>query len=117
MSFFVWFLYAFRAAEKIVSKFVEEVEVDGTWDIVTRWTWVARSSSRDMIDERTRAHDRADNRPDTYFLSCERLELGFTNRSVWFFFFSSNHHFICLLIILTPKASWKFTLCLGLGII
>ena len=82
MSFFVWFLYAFRAAEKIVSKIVEEVEVDETWDIVTRWTWVARSSSRDMIDERSRAHDRADNRPDTYFLSCERLELGFTNRSV-----------------------------------
>ena len=28
MSCFVRFLYAFRAVEKIVSKFVEEVEVD-----------------------------------------------------------------------------------------
>ena len=28
MSFFVRFLYAFRAAEKIVSKFVEEGEVE-----------------------------------------------------------------------------------------
>jgi hypothetical protein len=34
ISFFVCFLYAFNAAEKIVSKLVEEVEVDGTWDIV-----------------------------------------------------------------------------------
>ena len=34
ISFFVCFLYAFKAAEKIVSKFVEEVEVDGTWDIM-----------------------------------------------------------------------------------
>ena len=34
MSFFVCFLYAFKAAENIVSKFVEDVEVDGTWDIV-----------------------------------------------------------------------------------
>jgi hypothetical protein len=31
MSFFVCFLYAFKAAVKIVSKFVEEVEGDGTW--------------------------------------------------------------------------------------
>jgi hypothetical protein len=31
MSFFVCFLYAFKAAVKIVSKFVEEVEVDGAW--------------------------------------------------------------------------------------
>jgi hypothetical protein len=35
MSFFVCFLYAFKAAVKIVSKFGEEVEVDGTWDIMT----------------------------------------------------------------------------------
>ena len=34
MSFFVCFLYAFKAAEMIVSKFVEDVEVDGTWDMV-----------------------------------------------------------------------------------
>jgi len=34
MSRFVWFLYASKAAVKIVSKFVEEVAVDGTWDIV-----------------------------------------------------------------------------------
>lgn len=34
MSFFVCLLYVFKAAEKIVSKFVEDVEVDGTWDIV-----------------------------------------------------------------------------------
>ena len=34
MSFFVCFLYSFKAAVKIVSKFWEEVEVDGTWDIV-----------------------------------------------------------------------------------
>ena len=34
MSFFVFFLYASKAAEKIVSKFVEYVEVDGTWGIV-----------------------------------------------------------------------------------
>jgi len=37
MSFFVCFLYAFRAAVKIVSNFVEEVAVDGTWDIVLAW--------------------------------------------------------------------------------
>lgn len=34
MSFFVRFLYASKAAAKIVSKFVEEAEADGTWDIV-----------------------------------------------------------------------------------
>jgi hypothetical protein len=34
MSFFVCFLYVFKAAEKIVSKFVEDVEVEGTWDIM-----------------------------------------------------------------------------------
>jgi hypothetical protein len=35
ISFFVCFLYAFKASVKIVSKFVEGVEVDGTWDIVS----------------------------------------------------------------------------------
>ena len=34
MSFFVCLWYAFKAVVKIVSKFVKEVEVDGTWDIV-----------------------------------------------------------------------------------
>ena len=34
MSFFVCFLYAFKAVSKIVSKIVEDLEVDGTWDIV-----------------------------------------------------------------------------------
>jgi hypothetical protein len=38
MSFFVCFLYAFKASEKIASKFVEDLEVEGTcegaWDIV-----------------------------------------------------------------------------------
>ena len=34
ISRFVCFLYSFRAAAKIVSKLVEEEEVDGTWDIV-----------------------------------------------------------------------------------
>ena len=34
ISFLVCLLYAFKAAESIVSKFVEEVEVNGTWDIV-----------------------------------------------------------------------------------
>ena len=33
MSFFVCFLYTFKASEKIVSKFVEEMEVDETFDI------------------------------------------------------------------------------------
>jgi hypothetical protein len=33
MSFFVCLLYTFKAAAKMVSKFVEEVEEDGTWDI------------------------------------------------------------------------------------
>ncbi len=33
-SRFVCCLYAFKAAVKIVSKFLEEVAVDGTWDIV-----------------------------------------------------------------------------------
>jgi hypothetical protein len=44
MSFFVCFLYSFKAAKKIVSKFVEEVEVDGTCDIVS-WkepSWMRR---------------------------------------------------------------------------
>lgn len=35
MSFFVCFLYSFKAAVKIVSKSGEDVEVDGTWDIVS----------------------------------------------------------------------------------
>jgi hypothetical protein len=30
MSFFVCFLYAFKASEKIASKFVEDVDVEGT---------------------------------------------------------------------------------------
>jgi len=34
MSRFVCFLYASKAAVKIVSKFVEEATVDGTWDMV-----------------------------------------------------------------------------------
>ena len=34
MSFFVFFLYASKAAVKIVSKFGDEVVVGGTWDIV-----------------------------------------------------------------------------------
>ena len=34
MSFFVCFLYVFKASEKTDSKFKEDVEVDGTWDIV-----------------------------------------------------------------------------------
>ena len=34
MSFFVCFLYASKAAVKIVSKFGEEVPVGGIWDIV-----------------------------------------------------------------------------------
>jgi hypothetical protein len=34
MSFFVCFLYSFKAAVKIVSKFVDDVAVDGTLDIV-----------------------------------------------------------------------------------
>ncbi len=34
MSFFVCFLYASKAALKIVSKSVGDVAVDGTWDIV-----------------------------------------------------------------------------------
>ena len=38
MSFFVFFLYAFKAAVKIVSKFggLEEVAVGETWDIVQK---------------------------------------------------------------------------------
>jgi hypothetical protein len=34
MSFFVFFLYAFKESEKIASKFMEDVDVEGTWDIV-----------------------------------------------------------------------------------
>jgi hypothetical protein len=34
MSFPVCFLCSFKAATKFVSKFVEEVEVDGTWDMM-----------------------------------------------------------------------------------
>ena len=34
MSFFVCLLYVFKAAAKMVSKLVDEVEEDGTWDIV-----------------------------------------------------------------------------------
>ena len=33
MSFFVCFLYVSKADENIVSKFGEEAEVDGTWDM------------------------------------------------------------------------------------
>ena len=35
MSFFVCFLYVFNASVKSASKFVEGVEVDGTWDMVS----------------------------------------------------------------------------------
>ena len=35
MSFFVCFLYSFKAAVKIFSQSGEDVEVDGTWDIVS----------------------------------------------------------------------------------
>ena len=34
ISFFVCFLYVVKASANIVSKFVEEVEADGTWDMV-----------------------------------------------------------------------------------
>ena len=34
ISFFVCFLYAVNAFAKIVSKFVEEAETDGTWDMM-----------------------------------------------------------------------------------
>ena len=34
MSFFVWSLYTSKAALKIVSKSVEDVAVDGTWDMM-----------------------------------------------------------------------------------
>ena len=34
MSFFVSFPYAFKASVKMASKPVEEMEVDGTWDIL-----------------------------------------------------------------------------------
>ena len=34
MSSFVCLLYSFKAVAKIVSKFWEDVDVDGTWDIV-----------------------------------------------------------------------------------
>ena len=41
MSFFVFLLYASKAAVKMVSKFVEEVAVDGIWDIViVERSWV-----------------------------------------------------------------------------
>ena len=41
MSVFVCCLYASKAALKIVSKSVEDVAVDGTWDIVlTEGAWV-----------------------------------------------------------------------------
>ena len=46
MSFFVRFLYAFRAAEKIVSKFVEEGELD---DIMLVAGGLGFSISRDKI--------------------------------------------------------------------
>ena len=40
MSRFVCFLYSFRAAVNIVSKFVEGVELDGNWDmILAERTW------------------------------------------------------------------------------
>ena len=34
MSFFVCFLYVSKATENIISKFGEDAEEDGTWDIV-----------------------------------------------------------------------------------
>jgi hypothetical protein len=38
MSLFVFLLYDSKAAIKIVSKVVEEVAIDGTWDIViVKW--------------------------------------------------------------------------------
>ena len=40
MSFFVCLLYAFKAAVSIVSKLVEEVEVEGIWDIVAEEAWL-----------------------------------------------------------------------------
>ena len=34
ISFFVCFLYVVKASVNIVSKFVQEVEADGTWDMM-----------------------------------------------------------------------------------
>ena len=39
MSSFVCLLYSFKAAAKIVSKFGEDVDVDGTWDIAYSKSW------------------------------------------------------------------------------
>jgi hypothetical protein len=42
ISFFVCLLYAFKAAVKMVSKFVlvEEVAVGGYWDIIAEGAWL-----------------------------------------------------------------------------
>ena len=46
MSRFVCFLYSFKAAVKIVSKFVKVAEVDGACDIVLVGRWVLREEDK-----------------------------------------------------------------------
>lgn len=62
MSRFVCLLYSFKAAVKIVSKFVVGVAVDGTWDIVlVEEAWLDAQRRQHRITAKTHT---ADSRPD-----------------------------------------------------
>ena len=71
MSFFVFFLYASKAAEKIVSKFVEYVEVDRAWDIVYRKELVGFVGEKKKVAGNGRNGADSDSRPVNY-ASCTR---------------------------------------------
>ena len=56
ISRFVCFLYSFKAAVKIVSKLVEEEELEGTWDMLVEGAFleVQRIESSKGTDSRWR---------------------------------------------------------------
>jgi hypothetical protein len=108
MSFFVCCLYAFKADVKIVSKFVEEVEVDGTWDIVTVLVVepVGCSSSGNKIDKRHGCTSSESlffyRRPSVAFRGERSKTPTKTPTATVIHFqslsFSSNQHIFCLLV-------------------
>ena len=57
MSFFVCLLYVFKAAAKMVSKVVEEVEEDGDWDLMKSKELVGCSGHEIAEEGERRRHD------------------------------------------------------------
>ena len=113
MSFFVWFLYAFRAVEKIVSKFVEEVEVDGTWNIMLDVDGLGLDAPRSI---RSRRYCFETGRPPStyHFLSCELLEKANRYCKSLCPPITILHLIVSCYNPYAEVASWKYNFCLGL---